>query len=85
MDLACERGLRQMQLCGGFGEIQDFRHGHEITQVTQFHILTGSLAILVALATGNASSAQRLGALDSHSLKVSPLHFLSIGVGASTG
>jgi hypothetical protein len=26
-----------MQFSGGFGEIQLFRHGHEITQVTQFH------------------------------------------------
>ena len=41
-----------MQLCGGLGEIQNFRHSHEIPQVTQFHIVTGSLAISISLATG---------------------------------
>jgi hypothetical protein len=41
-----------MQLCGGLGEIKIFRHSHEITQVTQFHIVPGSLASSIALATG---------------------------------
>jgi hypothetical protein len=44
MDLAGERGLRQVELGGGFSETQSFRHGYEITQVTQFHNVKGNLA-----------------------------------------
>ena len=50
-----------MQLRGGFGEIQVFRHGNEIPQVTQFHIVTGSLASLNVLATGQSRMASRSG------------------------
>ena len=43
-----------MQLTSGFGEIQIFRHRYEIPQVTQFHIVAGSLANSIALAIGQS-------------------------------
>ena len=51
MDLPRERRLRQTELCGGFGEIQIFRHSHEIAKMTQLHIVTWSLAIPERFAT----------------------------------
>jgi hypothetical protein len=41
-----------MQFRRGPGEIQIFRHSHEIPQMTQFHIVADSLLRPNALATG---------------------------------
>src|SRR5207245_1957441 len=42
---------RQVQFSGGLGEIQVFRHSHEIADMTQLHIVARSLTISGAFAT----------------------------------